>query len=53
MAVLKVPSKQVYCLKCKQFRTVPLQDTLCPRCHTKFKCFAVDYLVVKKKVGAK
>ena len=50
MAVLKVPSKQVYCLKCKEFRIVPLLDTQCSRCHAKFKCAPVDFLTVKKKV---
>jgi Zn finger protein HypA/HybF involved in hydrogenase expression len=49
MAVLKVPSKQVYCFKCKEFRTVPLQDTQCPHCHAKFKYAPVDYLTIKRK----
>ena len=50
MAVLKVPSKQVYCLKCKEFRTVPLQDTQCPKCHAGFKCAPVDIFTKRVKV---
>jgi hypothetical protein len=52
VAVLKVPSKQVYCLVCKKFKILPLQDTECPRCHSKFRCAPVDYIAVKKKVSS-
>jgi Zn finger protein HypA/HybF involved in hydrogenase expression len=50
MTILRIKSKSVYCLVCKKFRTVPLLDTECPRCHAKFKCEPVDYLIIKKKI---
>ena len=45
-----IASKQIYCFVCREFMTVAVDINECPRCHSKFKCAPVDYVLVKKKV---
>ncbi len=45
-----IASKQIYCLACREFMTVAVDINECPRCHARFRCVPVDYLIIKKKI---
>ena len=47
VAIAKIQCKQIFCTNCKTFKVVRLEVNECPRCHLRFRCAPVDYIMKK------